>query len=331
MDHPSPRDGADSRYTMRVFRALRPGKTVLWAVKACLLTAVLAFVVQYVTANWQQARDVPAPRIGPLVWATFWGVVSSVAMAWLLALVLAAHGSRVSLGKSIGLRFLPALGKYLPGKFWSLIASLWLFTRVGVPKHVAVTSIGLNMIIGLLSQCLVILALQAKSAENSAITGTLLAVSAAMVLGLHPRVFYPCVNWLFRRTGQPPLETKLSFTALVALVVAASITWVFYGLAMYYVLLSVTPLSLEAAPRCIAAFLFAQTVGFIALFAPAGIGVREGVLLVALRPLVGEGPAIVVAGLTRLWQTALELALAGVGWWLLRPPVSSESSELESL
>jgi glycosyltransferase 2 family protein len=331
MDKPSAADAADRRSSVRAFRDSRGGNAVLWAAKAFLLGAVLVFVGRYVVANWQQVRDVPAPRMGPLVWATVWGVLSSIGMAWIVGLVLAAHGSHVSLGKAVGLRFLPPLGKYLPGKFWSLIASLWLFARVGVPKHVAVTSIGLNMILGLLSQCLVILAMQAKSAQHPAVTGTMIALSTAMILGLHPRVFYPCVNWVFRRTGQPPLETKLSFPALAGLVVVTSITWVFYGFALYNVLLSVAPLSLQAAPECIAAFLFAQVVGFIALFAPAGIGVREGVLLVALRPLVGEGPAIVVAGLARLWQTALELVLAAVGWWLLRPSVPSDSKELESL
>jgi uncharacterized membrane protein YbhN (UPF0104 family) len=75
-------------------------------------------------------------------------------------------------------------------------------------------------------------------------------------------------------------------------------------------------------PSLIAIFNAAQIIGFLALFAPAGIGVREGVLSVGLQPLVGPGPAIVITGVCRLWQTAIELLLAGVGWWALRKPVA---------
>ena len=57
----------------------------------------------------------------------------------------------------------------------------------------------------------------------------------------------------------------------------------------------------------------AQVAGFVALFAPAGIGVCEGVLIIGLQGMMGTGPAIVVTVVTRLWQTALDLTMAGAG------------------
>jgi len=81
---------------------------------------------------------------------------------------------------------------------------------------------------------------------------------------------------------------------------------------------SFEPLAWEHFPAVVALFLFAQVAGLVAVFAPAGIGVREGVLLIGLQPLVGPGPAIVITAAARLWQTALELLMAAVGWWALR-------------
>lgn len=72
------------------------------------------------------------------------------------------------------------------------------------------------------------------------------------------------------------------------------------------------------APSIIGLFALAQVAGFAAVFAPAGIGVREGVFLLGLSSLIGDGNAIVAAGACRLWQTFLDLLLGSVGWFALR-------------
>ena len=61
-----------------------------------------------------------------------------------------------------------------------------------------------------------------------------------------------------------------------------------------------------------------MTFSYLALFAPGGLGVREGIYLLVLSPVIGaEKTAIVVVAL-RLAQTLLELLLAAIGLWLLR-------------
>jgi uncharacterized membrane protein YbhN (UPF0104 family) len=50
----------------------------------------------------------------------------------------------------------------------------------------------------------------------------------------------------------------------------------------------------------------AYVAGYIALFAPAGIGVRESLLVVFLGPILGAGAAV-VAVTARLWTTLVEL------------------------
>ena len=80
-------------------------------------------------------------------------------------------------------------------------------------------------------------------------------------------------------------------------------------------------------PSLIAVFILANISGFLAFFAPGGIGVREGVLLIGLSPIVSSGPAIVVTGLARVWQTTLEFAPIGLGWLALsRKPGSIQNN-----
>ena len=55
-----------------------------------------------------------------------------------------------------------------------------------------------------------------------------------------------------------------------------------------------------------------STLGLIAIFAPSGLGVREGVL-VYLLSLSDAGPvAVIISVLTRIWMTLIEIGLIGV-------------------
>jgi hypothetical protein len=53
-------------------------------------------------------------------------------------------------------------------------------------------------------------------------------------------------------------------------------------------------------------------VGFLVVFAPAGAGVREVLLIAALRPVLGTGAATAVALVSRGAMTAGDLLTAGL-------------------
>jgi uncharacterized membrane protein YbhN (UPF0104 family) len=65
---------------------------------------------------------------------------------------------------------------------------------------------------------------------------------------------------------------------------------------------------LEVGP----AFAAAYVAGYIAVFAPAGAGIREGILVVLLQPIMAREAAVVLAVIARLWTTVLELVPAGL-------------------
>ena len=62
----------------------------------------------------------------------------------------------------------------------------------------------------------------------------------------------------------------------------------------------------------VAAYAAAYAVGFLSLVPPAGLGVREGVLTVALAQIMPAGAALAVALLSRLWMMLVELLGAGL-------------------
>src|SRR5690606_34601930 len=70
--------------------------------------------------------------------------------------------------------------------------------------------------------------------------------------------------------------------------------------------------------------------GYLFLLAPAGVGVREGVMTALLAQVVPTSAAIVIAVASRLWFTAAELLpLAALPW--LREPVRANHENREFL
>ena len=68
--------------------------------------------------------------------------------------------------------------------------------------------------------------------------------------------------------------------------------------------------------RILALYPLAWMAGTVAVGAPAGVGVREAILTLGLEPVLGPGPAAVVALALRLVTLGGDLLTALAGGWL---------------
>jgi glycosyltransferase 2 family protein len=75
------------------------------------------------------------------------------------------------------------------------------------------------------------------------------------------------------------------------------------------------------ALSAIGAYALGSLAGTLAVFAPAGLGVREGVIALVLGPVIGVGPALVLVASARFLELVAELCLLGVAR-LTRPSAS---------
>ncbi len=94
--------------------------------------------------------------------------------------------------------------------------------------------------------------------------------------------------------------------------------WVLLGLSQISVIRAFDPAGADAvaalglAPVVIASVALATVAGFVVAVLPGGLGVREGVLMSALAPVLGSDHAVVAALLLRLVWVAAELVGAAV-------------------
>jgi glycosyltransferase 2 family protein len=110
-------------------------------------------------------------------------------------------------------------------------------------------------------------------------------------------------------------------------------SWLFLGLSQILVVRGLAPPGrfdfLGMVPVVVASVALATVAGFAVPVLPGGLGVREGVLMVALGPMFGQDLAVVAALALRLVWVAAELLAAAVlmgPWFGTRPGDPLEAS-----
>lgn len=241
------------------------------------------------------------------------------ALAW-SAMLRDLGGPRLGVLTAFRLFFAANLGRYIPGKVWQLAGMALLARGVGVAPVLATSTAILGQAMSLLAAGVVGAAVFLQAGTEWRWLGLVAVGGGLFLLGLVslPSVFRQGVRVIFGRAGGevPSGLEEDHFFPLRWTTLHAGI-WCIYGLAFWLLATSLglsTPL-----PFMGAAFAAAYLAGYLALFAPAGLGVREGVLVALLQPVLGNGPALGLAVLSRVWTTAVE-AVPGVlaGWATLR-------------
>ena len=148
-----------------------------------------------------------------------------------------------------------------------------------------------------------------------------------LLVGLHPRVLNPLIDWLLRLTRRPAMEQPLSGRAILAATLWAVLSWVLFGIHIWLMAVRLGAPGGRTAFLAIGGFAFAWCIGFLVVFAPAGAGVREVILVAALSPVLSIGKATAVALVSRLMTTVGDLVAAAVAAWFSRRPGRSPGSD----
>ena len=116
------------------------------------------------------------------------------------------------------------------------------------------------------------------------------------------------------REQETATEIRTRFLALGMLLFV--ISWSLHAISLMCILrgLGGEDLGWRTFPQCFAAVTLATSIGFIALFAPGGVGIREGILIETTRTLPGVEAAIAVTAAIalRLVWLITELLVGGI-------------------
>ncbi len=193
-------------------------------------------------------------------------------------------GVKVSFPRVLKIMALASLGKYVPGKV--LFAGNYLiFSReVGINLKDIGTSFAISQCLWLLSAA--VCSLPIISFFSSPLRYSIIFLPLVVGLIIHPRI----LNWilsgaekLVNRHLKSGKEISLQISPNVGYLLYVRITllyllaWILAGLGVFFAVRAFYPIGIGAFPLCLSSAAISTVIGFLALFAPAGLGIKEGV------------------------------------------------------
>jgi glycosyltransferase 2 family protein len=221
------------------------------------------------------------------------------------------------------------LGKYIPGKIAVLGSAMYLLSRYKVrPEITAIVPILANGMVVI--SCLFLSLPLLFSQEGMKIIPFSQAWFVPLLfigtVGIHPKIFLGVANWLFRLMKRPAVQSGLTLKQMLLPFCVVLAQCLFSGITTWCMIKTLTVVSASAIPAVISISVLAGTLGFLAFFSPAGLGVREGVYLLALSSFIGSEMAALTAVCLRLLQTPVDVLMGIAGLGLLR--LSSSQQEI---
>lgn len=284
---------------------------VVWGLQGLLAAAVVGFLGRTLARHWREFRSMELPLHLDPAWIGLAAAVVLLTYAVLVAawnLVIAGWGQRLDYRRAVRIWTISNLGRYLPGKIWSVAGLALLAQREGVAGWAAVGAAVAMQAIAMGSGVAVVAASAPGALSPLSLTAAAVVAAVTIASLVSPAV----VSLIAKLSGRESIR-PLPAGAVAAAGAAMTAGWIGYGVAFWALargILGPTDLAVGTAAGTFAA---GYLIGLLALFAPGGLGVREAVLVALLTPAVGSGGAIVLSLGSRVLLTVTEGAAALVG------------------
>lgn len=251
---------------------------------------------------------------GPMLASGVLALLGTIALLGVWGALLGGLGTDPPRGEAWPVFFVSQLGKYLPGLLWPAVAQMEAGRRWGARRSVMLAANLLLLAVLASSGVVVGLALLPWSVGVSGVSWwAWLAAVAVAVVCLRPGLLTRVLDELFRLARREPPSLSVPPRAMARAYAWALVVWLLYGAHVAVLVHAVGGSGADAWAASVGGLALGWAIGLVAVFAPAGLGVREAVLTASLAPVVGRAPALAVALASRGLLALVDVLLALAG------------------
>ena len=284
----------------------RLGAVLKWAVVATLL----ALIVRVIATSWP---DLNGSAIS-CNWIYLLLAVVLLCVHYLFCAALwheltVANETAITRGEAIRAWFYSLLGKYVPGKIFLWAGRVLPYRRAGHGIKRVTACFILEMAFQILAACIIGLVALAYAPDSPLQDYRPAAWLLIVVLAgaIHPRVLQSLLNFALRLLRREPVTIEISVRQMLVLFLGYLANGLVLGASFLLFVKALYPVDADQFLYLTAAFLIAGFIGVLSVFAPGGLGVREGGLMLALCIIMPQSAAAVIVLATRVWTTVGEL------------------------
>jgi len=240
------------------------------------------------------------------------GIILS-ALIWEKIIRILESGNTLSGFKFFKIFIYSLPAKYLPGKIWVFAGKSYLGNREGIGVKALTVSVIYEIFLSTVAGFLLSLFLLGSFFKN-AFSGFYLTTFLVIGLGLilmYPKVFYRLTNFTLIKLRREPIarDQFLNGKNLFKFIFYYLFVYILMGIGFFFLARSITIFPLRNIALAVGGYTMATVLGTLAIFAPAGLGVKEGTLISFLKFYFPLGIAIFISLLARILTTVSEFIL----------------------
>ena len=220
-------------------------------------------------------------------------------------------GHKLPWWRSLRIVYYSTLAGYLPGGMWHAVSRVYLAEREGVPR--VITGLGVvieSALVALGAAIIAPLAALSWPEFPAWVVIGVLALLAGFVL--FPNYLFRLMDWLLLRLKRRTYNIRMTPFDMVKLLSPYALNWFLFGVMSFALVAALYPaIPLSQAPAIAGVHVSAWLLGYLVVFIPQGLVVREAVIVGFLAGVLGLPAAVATAAalLNRLWS------MLGVGLW----------------
>ncbi len=294
---------------------------VLKIVKTAFGVLAVVFIAWYFCGNWSEfSETIMNVNLGVFAFSMLFYFVYKITLAALFHYITKINGCAISFRKAIPAYLYSILGKYIPGKVFMLAARLTYYKEENAPLSKVTVCFFIENVCTLLGAAMLFI-LSLFFFPNELLGNyrwlTILLI-AAFFICIHPKI----INTVLKMIGKifkKDLRIPMKYAQILKVVLMFIGNWLIVGFGFFMLVRSVDPsVGWNEMLFCAGIYGISAIMGILAVFAPSGIGVREGIMLAGLMLIMPESSAAVVSVISRLWQSAAELILIAAAFTVTR-------------
>jgi len=288
-----------------------------------ILGGVIVFIIGYffyqtIAENWDKLRGYDfSYEILPILLSVLIILISVIYLGFIWREILYSLTKKMlDPLKMIKIQLNSWLCKYIPGKLGTALMKVYLGNKEGFSKKELFISTVYENILVILSNFIVgipiVLIFFEKFSSNQQYLILLIGVGCIFVIILLTTRLLPfLIRIFFKIIKRGEIDNKYFLKKQkVGLILMLYIINIFvFGFSLFLVITGFIDINWWHVFYVISAFAFANLIGILTVFVPAGLGVREGVLSLFLANIMPLEIAIIISIVSRLWLALIDLII----------------------
>jgi len=285
------------------------------SVKVLISLIILFFIGKYILTNFDALQKFEFHiNYLYLLFSFLILLIFFINQSFLWYYITIQNNCKIDLRTTIISRVYSEFGKYVPGKVFSYAMLLYAYSKANQSKMLVAFCMFFELLASVLAASLIFLFSLFFTEIQDFQKYRIIALFLLLVffILIHPRILNYFIAIFLKIAKREPVKLNMTYYQLLKIISLYVANFMVFGIGFVLFINSIYPISFSNYLFITGTTAGAGLIGLFAIFVPAGLGVREGVMVFTLSLIIPPTFACIIALTSRIWLTLGEVFLFGL-------------------